>query len=385
MPALAYDAQGKKRYDPSLVGMPVGLADRAQANLDSTDASISRINTILARNPTPGVGAPGSTPQTDVGNLEMAHSMERADRGNRFGFNSPQYLQNSDVPSSPESDSGGGIDIGLVNQRRNKILAGIDPDSGTRFSTSPDKTSAHRQQALLSELPALTGIVHEDAGTRAAAEHQNLLKHRDIAVFQQSENIFKGLQDIAPDGSPENAKKFLNLISQNRLAVDASSAIRAEIKRHAEVHDRLATPIAPQVDPATGLAWNGSRWVSPPLVPGNAPDKNATDKLHKDYGISQGQFDARASTALVKANPNAPKRASEPYIGANDGDLVKLSIPGENGKLKSVVMPKADYLKYGGKLSEQDAGDLKSLAQKAIDDPKASPEHKAAAKRILGQ
>jgi hypothetical protein len=73
----------------------------------------------------PGVGEAGSTPTTDLTNLNVARAMERSDVGQRFGFGSPQYIRGR-VPSDDLID--------MAFQRRSEV----GPQSDLRVSNTRD-------------------------------------------------------------------------------------------------------------------------------------------------------------------------------------------------------------------------------------------------------
>lgn len=268
MPDTATDEDFKSRYARETLGMPDYLAAAASRNLAAQDSAIGKVNAasrVIAAN---GGGAP---------DVAVANAMDNADLSNRIvqGPWSPQPINEAPPPN--------GIDIAAVNQRRNQILQGIDPDAPAIF------VGDKRKRELQQELGALTTVAHEHALETAAQAHQDLVKQRDIDVANQSARIFAGLKDIKPDGKPESEAAVHDLVTNNRTAFDVSPAVREEIKRHALIHDRAAkaaadkvaaseAPITPIVDSATGLAWNGSRWVTPPIVAG-ADGQPTTQKV----------------------------------------------------------------------------------------------------------
>jgi hypothetical protein len=250
--------------------MPAYLAAAASRNLALQDSAIAKVNAasrVVAAN---GGGAP---------DMAIASAMDNADLSTRI-VQGP-WAQPGAAPPN-------GIDIAAVHDRRNKILQGIDPDAPALFVD--DK----RRRELHQELGILTGVAHEHALEAAAQAHQDFIKQRDINVANQSKNIFDGLKDINPDGSPKSEAAVRDLIANNRTAFDVSPAVKEEVKRHAKIHDKAAaaleTPDSPVVDAATGLAWNGSRWVTPPIIAGGAqPAQKIPASAYTDLGRLNAQ------------------------------------------------------------------------------------------------
>lgn len=317
---------------------------------DSTTSSVNATNRIFSRSP--GVGAPGSTPATDQTNTNLAASMDRADLGSRFGFGSPQYQQGTETPvAATQPDQSGGIDIAAVHARRNQILNGVDPDAPARFP------NPKRSAELNHELGTLTNVVHEHSLETVAQAHQDLIKQRSIDIANQASNVFNGLKGIPMDGTPQSAQRVQDLISQNRNAFDVSPAVREEVSRHAKVHDAAAAaganqaPSTPQVDPATGLAWNGSRWVSPPIVagapagrlPANKTDATAAKNIHDIYGFTPTQFGARSNVAETDSTGD----------GKVGGGFVTFTYPDKGKPTQSKPIPKDDFLKLHGTLAPE--------------------------------
>lgn len=252
------------------------------AGVDSFNA-VSRMRSAL-----PGVGAPRSTTLTDATNLATAGAMDRADLGNRFGFGSPEYAQNSESPVTPAQDSG--IDIGAVHERRNQILQGIDPDAPARYvsDVAPKGGGISRKAQLQHELGVLTGIAHQHALETAQGAHEDFVKQKTIDTANQVAGFFTDLGASKTQiGTPEHTQEMFERAAKYPLAL-GTAGVRDALKTHLAQHI-AASAFTPQVDPATGLAWNGSRWVTPPIVAGQT-EASKSDPTVKKFGATGNEI-----------------------------------------------------------------------------------------------
>jgi hypothetical protein len=143
--------------------------------------------------------------------------------------------------------------------------------------------------------------------------------------------------------------------------------------------------IEPAVDPTTGE-------ISPELTRQAAmgTDKYLEEELKANYGthLSLANIRDPIGVAVGKLDPKTHK-----FQGDEKGNVVEI----DTGRTTAQGAPimsyihKNDYLKYGGQLAPESMGAAQpaadpraELAQRALNDPNASEEHKAAAKRILG-
>lgn len=397
---MAYDDEQKKRK-PDLsylstqppptytetAGMPTALAAIASRNLAAEDAGLAKINAVNRNNVTPGVGAPGSTPQTDAGNLSIADSMERSDRGQRFGFGSQQYAQNMDTPTAPAAADPGGIDIGIVNDRRTQILRGIDPDAPAIYP------NAKRKHEMLGELNILSNIAHDHALTTARDSHDSYRQQKDIESAQEFSGLVNGLRDIkSKPGTPEHAAELLGLVSDYPLGAQVPAA-RLLLQKHASFHDNATTLEDRSYWQRFGQAFKeasqiGKKFgVDVQYDEQGFPSISATATHAKDNGTIQSETKIPASI-VTQAGKLAEARAQKDadYNSAKkDGKEIDLT---EHDKKITLEQAKLDAMKEALGIAPDaltPAVDKKALAQKALSDPNASEAHKAAARKLLGQ
>jgi hypothetical protein len=300
--------------------------DQSTATQDAATSSVNATNRIFSR--TPGVGAPGSTPETDQTNLNLAAAMDRGDAFNR-GV--------QPAATQPQPDQGGGIDIAAVNARRNQILQGIDPDKPAIYPSdiAPRGGGSSRRAELYHELGTLTNIVHENSLTTAAQAHQDLIKQRTIDVANGSTNIFNGLQKILPNGTPESEQAVQSLIGQNRLAFDASPAVREEVLRHTKAHDAAASAQA------------GSQPFTPP--DGMQLSHVVQDSAGKSHAVFVPTPDTSTYSSkedLIAKNPDAkPKQNSKGgWYDSGEVKHVPDKVVEEVGKLSAAQANSQFYL-----------------------------------------
>lgn len=268
-------------------------ANQSPENLAALTDSVNAVNRM--RGALPGVGAPGSTPTTDLENLNVAAAMDKADLGNRFGFASPEYRQGTETPEiAPTQPSG--IDIVAVNERRNQILQGIDPDRPAIFVTPK------RQAELNRELAVLTGVAREHAFTTAKQSHQDFLHQKDIDTANQVSEFFKRAKESkTPLGSPEHTQEVLGWASDLPLALGAK-----------EVRDVLKTHLAQHVA-ASNFAKPPEGYVVDHIVTGNDGKSHAVfkpadkesdlgkDETFKKFGATKDEIAAAVAKNGVES------------------------------------------------------------------------------------
>lgn len=330
MPALSDDDldQLAKNY----------AASQTPAAQDASVGAVNATNRIFGR--TPGVGAPGSTPETDQTNLNIASSMERADLGNRFGFDSPQYLQGTENPGAPSTAApAGGIDIDAVNARRNQILQNIDPDAPARYiSDVAPHGGISRRQELQHELGTLTTIAHEHALETAAQDHDAFVKNRDIVSANDFSGLANDLSAIPHDlGSPEYSQALAkvmadhphgSLTTQGKLLLSTQAQLNhsAAAINDKEYTDTLhqvneyarSRGVTPVFDPESGMpSMDLTRQYADDSGP-QKPQSGVPASIVSSYAKIQKQIADHKSAAVTEAAANVKaKRADVPYSGAD--------------------------------------------------------------------
>lgn len=303
------------------------LEEIAKRNLVKGDASITKVNAASRLVALPGVDAPGSTEQTNATNLSIAAAMDRADAAR--------------VGATPLQEQPAGIDIEQINQRRSTILQaterGIDPDAPALF------VNPKRRQELDKELGVLNKISHDYAMEGAKNAHEALVRQRNTDVANQSTNIFNGLLNISPDGSPESEKAVKELIRNNRIGFEASSAARREVERHAKIHDKAARPL---VDVPEGYEVTpthiGAQGVSGALRPVGEAQSEATDKKQK--ALQEELFKGYKITPSQVLNPikvEAGTGVAEEFKEDDKGEVYKITTDAG-----ATYIPKAEYHRF---------------------------------------
>lgn len=299
---------------------PAELEEIAKRNLHTEDTTIAKFNAAGRYAASPGVGAPGSTPATDMTNLRVASAMERADLSNRT------------VVEPEATQPKGGLDIDLVQQRRNQILQGIDPDKPALYP------EPRRRAELQTELRTLTSIAHEHSLTSAKQAHEDFKRDRDIQTNTQFVNVLNGLRNSKTKlGTPEHAKEVMGLITENPLIL-STAAGRNILKTYGKVDEAaeklsLVAPAGMKLETVSRDAEGKERATFKP--------EDMAEELQKGYGITPG----------VLQNPidvRVGRVTDEGFKGDPKGDIVTFKNP-KTGD--SIRMSKEEYLKFGGKLA----------------------------------
>lgn len=337
--------------------MPLSLAEKARRNLAVEDAGINRFNAVAeTASRLPGIGKPGSTPVTDQTNQNIADAMERSDRGSRFGFGSPQYAQNTDTPTPVEPDQSQGIDLAAVNQRRNDILKGVDPDAPAIY------VNPKRRLQLQSELGGLTNIVHQESLNSANQAHQDFIKHKDIETSQQFVNLAQAIRNHkAPLGTPEHDQEILDAIIANPLAAQTKNG-QTILKSQWSLHNG-AKSVMGFDSPETLLAKNpGAEYQQDPrsgkyFVRIGGKTTTATSPVAKKastelaaVGATPDQFANRINVRATDADfgkvltPTPEQLKEVESKRAHAGKKIALDLP--DGR--TVLMDRTSYIRLGG-------------------------------------
>lgn len=147
--------------DPAMRGMPPELAATAQRNLAVVDANLATVNAVRSNVSTQTTPLPPMATESAAAPIGYADSLL-----------SPTHRTVLDAPV--QQQPGGELDIDTVNQRRNQILQGVDPDRPAIFI---DK---HRKRELLGELGVLTGIARQHSLEQAHLADESLQQQKDI-------------------------------------------------------------------------------------------------------------------------------------------------------------------------------------------------------------
>lgn len=277
----------------------------------------------------PGVGQPGSNVQTDETNLRTAAAMERGDRGNRFGFGSQEYLQNTDNPAvlRASRDTGSLVDQALEG-RRAMLAQGIDPD---RPAIAPDRK---RRTEMLHESVALSHAAHQSFEDR-----QNLNAVNETgALHNELANPPKGIRI----GTPEYGNWVYGLATKYPNGAMTGAGMRS-LERVAGLHDRAAAitgqpavdltiPEGFQVDHYTEDTKGNRRTVLKP--------------------VKKVDFDSAVSIRVGDWDKDKPTE----FVGNSAGPIVRIDTGKTSKQGKAIVeyMPIKQYLEAGGKLSTAD-------------------------------
>lgn len=372
--------------------MPTTIDDLEEArkrNLAREDAGISAVNAVnRMRSALPGIGGSGSTPTTDQTNLNIASSMERADLGSRFGFASPEYVQNTETPAIAPVQDNGGIDIAAVNERRNQILGGVDPDAPARYiSDRPGRGGISRRDQLQHELGTLTAIAHQHALESAQGAHEDFVTQRHIDTANQVAGFFTDLGASKTQlGTPEHTQEVAGLAAKYPLAL-GTAGVRDTLKTHMASHVAASNFVAPEGTELARVVQSSdgkSHAIFTPIPevttypskdkllaenPNARPkqnakggwydsgDKAATDadkaletEAKKTYDIPLSQI--RKPLAVRSGNLDEDGKFT-PAVGGTHFQVDVLD-KGKAGSVKSVTIPRDDFARYGGGMSEAD-------------------------------
>lgn len=225
------DEDLRSRYSAETA--PDYLANAAATNLAVADVGISKFNAVSRMNSSPGVGALGSTPQTDATNLSVAAAMDRGDAFDRG-------ITSSSTTTSPSLSDAHADDImarrdAIESQRRQVMinLGMIPPDPGTAVVLpSTDRQGQARRKEMLQNLAGLEDESnnllkeHQDLTTFTAKQaHGNLVRQNAIQAANGKAKIFSGLADISQryaSDSPDFRLAVLNLFGSDDQDISAA-------------------------------------------------------------------------------------------------------------------------------------------------------------------
>lgn len=228
------------------------------------------------------------------------------------------------------------------------------------------------------------------ARLNATGAHQAFMEHQDAQTLEHTANF---LNDMAnPNAPAPNDPGYSNhvlssLIRNPRFA--HSQGGREILKELAKTHDThlsvddLKKQIPEGFDASSIRI--GPRGASISISPAGT---DTGKELGTKYGLKQGDFE---NPSLIKVG-NVERSGS--FKGADTGGFVQIQRSSGKG---NVIMPVSEFERLGGKFSPETTAarggaqpaaaavqiDRQALAREALNDPNASPAHKAAAKKIL--
>lgn len=347
------------------------LEEARKRNLAAADAAIAARNAVFSRDTPfdsfarvaqyqepgtaaittfPGGGTIDYNAGTVTGNVPIfrraapvdtgiSDAMDRADLGGRFGFGSPQYRQGTENPAAPQQDNGG-IDIAAVNARRNQILSGIDPDAPAI------NINSKRQAELNRELGVLTHVAQEHAFTSAKQAHEGFLNQKHIDTANQVSGFFNDLSASKTTlGTSEHSQEVTGLAAKYPLAL-GTVGVRDALKTHLAQHVAASNFVAPEGYVVDHVVTDSTGKGHAVFKPASKNDKSKDNELLNLYGLHpENLTNAQSVRSIGEAKVGA--------VGANQGKFVEVQTV-VKGKPTTAVLPKADYLRFGGKLAPSD-------------------------------
>lgn len=367
--------------------MPISLEDEA----------LARANTTRSATSMPGVGGYGSTPQTDAQNLAVASAMERADQFN--GAQPSAGFQPSQTVDSLRASRNVPDMIGNAIEARRQVLAEAiqnhtDPDAPAMFP------SPKRMQSVLQEFNVVNNAAHQHAIETAHDTHQEFLRQNSINSANDFTGLVHDLNGIkSPIGSREHAQEASTIFENHPLGLQTAAG-RQVAHSHATIHDTAAALGSNRFYETreSALAQN----------PGATVEQDA--RTGGKWRVTNFKESADAVTPQTIQNAASVRVGAfddkHVFQGHSEGKVVQIDT-GETTKAgKPIIkyLPIDRYLKLGGGLAPAEqaaqqntpaatvvpanatpAIDLNALAQKALNDPKAPENVKAAARKRLGQ
>lgn len=190
-----------------------------------------------------------------------------------------------------------------------------------------------------------------EAQINASGAHDRFMQHQDAQTLEHTTGFLDSLVHPNAPGPQDPGYRnhvISSLLKYPRYAETAGG--KDILKRLTEIHDThtsiadLAKQLPEGFVPQTIEVGGGKQ----SHITARRLDKDVTKDL-KNYGILPAQFNAPISVSTGNTSENG-------FVPATGGSHVNVQVLDTAGKPKSVIMPKADYLKFGGKLSTQDSG-----------------------------
>lgn len=180
------------------------LDEIRRRNLAREDQTVGRFNSRAAYFPSPGVGQPGSTPETDAANLATATAMGRPSVP-RFGF--------GNVNAAPTRTSEDIIND-TIDRRRQMIISGRDPDAP---AITP---SDRRRKELAVEFHSLSDVRQQGALLGARTAHETFTRENHIRSAEDFSSMANELYQLNHNskvgiGTPEYHDAALEIAARH--------------------------------------------------------------------------------------------------------------------------------------------------------------------------
>jgi hypothetical protein len=343
--------------------MPTNLATIASRNLATEDASLAKVNAAQRLNTLPGVGAPYSTPATDVTNLSTAAAMDRADLGGRFGFGSPQYQQGTETPAPTLADTHTD-DImarrAQIDGQKKEIMAklGIIPPSEAGFSAVVLADPKERKR-LLEDWHVLETQSHSllqehqfNAVDAARTAHEKFARESHIEASNDFAGLANDLLQIKknPDlveGTPE----FHNAVIEAAQKHPLGSKIQAGtllLRGISDDHDKAAGLRARAQIPTAGVEARYAHLI------GNI-------QMHEDAAQTEAQANIKAEKANVPYTKSAQYHADQAELSqltkrypSLSGESVAPATPAKASVAPTAGEVRSGYKFKGGNPADKD-------------------------------
>lgn len=310
----------------------------------------------------------------------------------------PEFITNANVDAIAEKRYGGSFfdqpshwDAAFGPQNARQLREQVNLENLTtlaaqrRLELEQAQRRAPTQDALLE-----AQLEHQLASTAAIGSDKRFQLRKDAETMGHVSGFSDYLLEAPPVDSPQYAPYILQGVKKfPRVASTAWG--KNVLGRIAQEHDTIAgltskIPLGFEVDSVTLGGKN-------PTVTAKSQDADIEGELKKGYGLTLGQVRNPVGAEVGKRVRSADGKSDE-FVGDPKGNLVRI----EDGEGKKITMSSAEYERYGGKFSPETIAargggqsassanpDLLALAQKALDDPKATDAHKAAARKLLGK
>ncbi len=334
--------------------------------------------------------APAQISQTDA---SMAHAMDRADLGNRFGFGSQQYLQGTEnpAPATPQfATSTNDIINSAIENRMAAIARGTDPDHPALY------VSPQRSVELQKEFHALGETRNRNALVDASLADKRLQTQLHTASANDFTNYANGVSNIISSGLKPGTPEFQQAFLQNYLKFRDGATTKSgkELTQlFAQKHDnhavtteniqqalksyKDATGLEPENVEVTATGGVNIRGKSTD----NTPDNKTTTKL--------APIDQQARTEAIKAFTNSKTGATiedwkNPIevVGVNSKgeqndvkpeDRTHIKITGPSGKSAVLTNSQFDVLKQTWGVPAPAKNDVTAATPAASVTPSATP------------
>lgn len=225
-------------------------------------------------------------------------------------------------------------------------------------------------------------LAHEQAATSVIGETQAFHQAQDAQSMQHVTGFAKHMAGAPPVNSPEYAPYVLQGVMKfPRMATTEWG--KGTLGKLAQEHDTIAG-LTSKLPPGFDLSTVSVGADGKPRVTFKPTDADkALEKAAKGYGLTLDQV-RNPVGAVVGRRDKAGQ-----FVQDNSGDIVRL----KNKENHQVDLSAKEYERLGGTYSGETAKargsapavDLNALARKALDDPNAPENVRAAARKRLGK